>query len=29
EKEGGRHQSFVVENSDLVRALTINELSVK
>lgn len=29
EKEDGRHQSFVVENSDLVRALTINELSVK
>ena len=29
EKEGGRHQSFVVENSDLARALTINELSVK
>ena len=29
EKEGGRHQSFVVENSDLVRALTIYELSVK
>ena len=29
EKEGGRHQSFVVENSDLVRALPINELSVK
>ena len=29
EKEGGRHQSFVVENGDLVRALTINELSVK
>ena len=29
EKEGGRHQSFTVENSDLVRALTVNELSVK
>ena len=29
EKEGGRHQSFVVENSDLVRARVINELEVK
>ena len=29
EKEGGRHQSIVVENSDLVRDLTINELSVE
>jgi conjugative transposon TraN protein len=29
EKNGGRHQSFVIENEDLVRANTINELSVK
>lgn len=29
EKEGGRHQSFVVENADLVRAQVINELKVK
>jgi conjugative transposon TraN protein len=29
EKEGGRHQSFVVENADLVRAGVINELKVK
>ncbi len=29
EKEGGRHQSFVVENNDLVRARVINELEVK
>lgn len=29
EKEGGRHQSFVVENADLVRAKVINELKVK
>ncbi|MGE4348084.1 MAG: conjugative transposon protein TraN [Flavobacteriaceae bacterium] len=29
EKEGGRHQSFVVENADLVRAKVINELRVK
>ena len=26
EKEGGRHQSFIVENADLVRAKVINEL---
>lgn len=26
EKEGGRHQSFIVENGDLVRARVINEL---
>ena len=26
EKNGGRHQSFVIENEDLVRAGTINEL---
>lgn len=26
EKEGGRHQSFEVENSDIVRAYVINEL---
>ena len=29
EKEGGRHQSFVVENADLIRAKVINELKVK
>lgn len=29
EKEGGRHQSFMVENADLVRAKVINELKVK
>ena len=29
EKNGGRHQSFVIENEDLVLAQTINELSVK
>ncbi len=29
EKNGGRHQSFVIENEDLVRANTIDELSVK
>ncbi len=29
EKQGGRHQSFFVENADLVRAKVINELKVK
>lgn len=29
EKQGGRHQSFYVENADLVRAKVINELKVK
>jgi len=29
EKEGGRHQSFIVNNADLVRAKVINELKVK
>jgi conjugative transposon TraN protein len=29
EKNGGRHQSFVVENSDIVRAKVINDLKVK
>lgn len=29
EKEGGRHQSFTVENADLVRAKVINELKLK
>lgn len=29
EKEGGRHQTFTVENADLVRAKVINELKVK
>ena len=29
EKDGGRHQSFIVENTDLVRAKVINELKIK
>ena len=29
EKNGGRHQSFIVENEDLVRANVINELKVQ
>ena len=29
EKEGGRHQTFTVENADLVRARVIDELKVK
>lgn len=29
EQSGGRHQSFTVENTDLVRAKVINELKVK
>ncbi len=29
EKSGGRHQSFVIENSDIVRAEVISELKVK
>ena len=29
EKNGGRHQSFVIENEDLVRASTINELQIR
>ena len=29
EKEGGRHQSFVVENEDVVRANVIDELSIQ
>ena len=29
EKNGGRHQSFVVENEDLVRANVIDELKVQ
>ena len=29
EKNGGRHQSFVIENEDLVRANTINELQIR
>lgn len=29
EKEGGRNQSFVVENGDIVRANVIDELSIK
>ena len=29
EKNGGRHQEFVIENSDLIRARVIDELKVK
>lgn len=29
EKNGGRHQTFTVENEDLVQAETINELRVR
>lgn len=29
EKEGGRHQTFTVENADLIRAKVINELKAK
>ncbi|KAA6299925.1 MAG: hypothetical protein EZS26_003943, partial [Candidatus Ordinivivax streblomastigis] len=29
EQSGGRHQSFTVDNTDLVRAKVINELKVK
>ena len=29
EKSGGRHQSFIIENEDIVRARVINELKVK
>ena len=29
EKSGGRHQSFVIDNSDVVRAKVINELKIK
>ena len=29
EKQGGRHQSFEVENEDLVRAEPVNELKVR
>lgn len=29
EKSGGRHQSFIIENEDIVRAKVINELKVK
>ena len=29
EKSGGRHQEFVIENSDIERALVINELKIK
>ena len=29
EKNGGRHQTFIIENSDLIRAEVINELKVK
>jgi len=29
EKNGGRHQSFVVENEDLVHARTIENLKMK
>ena len=29
EKSGGRHQSFAIDNSDIVRAKVINELKIK
>ena len=29
EKQGGRHQAFELENGDLVRAETVNELKVR
>ena len=29
EKDGGRHQSFVVDNEDIVRANVIDELSIQ
>jgi conjugative transposon TraN protein len=29
EKNGGRHQQFIVENSDIVRAKVIDDLKVK
>jgi hypothetical protein len=29
EKNGGRHQSFIVENADLIRTEVINELKVR
>lgn len=29
EKSGGRHQSYIIENEDIVRARVINELKVK
>jgi NAD(P)H-nitrite reductase large subunit len=29
EKNGGRHQRFVVESSDIVRAKLVNELKIK
>ena len=29
EKQGGRHQTFELENEDLVQAETINELRVR
>lgn len=29
EKQGGRNQSFIIENTDLLRAVEINELKVK
>ena len=29
EKDGGRHQSFTVENDDLTRARVIDELKIK
>jgi hypothetical protein len=29
EKNGGRHQGFIVENSDLVRARTIDKLKLQ
>ena len=29
EKNGGRHESFTIENEDLVRARNIDELSIR
>jgi hypothetical protein len=29
EQSGGRHQRFVIENAELIRARVINELKVK
>jgi len=29
EKNGGRHQRFLVESSDIVRANVVNELKIK
>jgi conjugative transposon TraN protein len=29
EKNGGRHQNFIIDNSQIIRAQTINELKIK